>query len=139
MARVVAVTAVREWINAQTETLVGQGNPIQHGAHRAHLRSPASGAYILLSRVGGAGDLIAEESADRARISASIVAGTDEVAEAAATAYANAVEALSGTRTVMGDATCLVTDNVTGPLAVDLHLSDQDQYRYLVDADFYLI
>ncbi|MEV0584105.1 hypothetical protein [Nonomuraea sp. NPDC050310] len=134
-----AVTAVREWVNAQRGTLTGPGTPIPQGAFRQQVRSTADGAYVVLSRVGGTGDLFAERPADRARISASIYAGTDGAAELAAVAYANAVEALSGTRTPMGDATCLVADNVTGPLLVDNHDTDREQFHYVVDADFYLI
>lgn len=139
MAYVVAVTAVRAWVNSLTGTLVGSGRPLAHGAHRHHLRSPGQGAYALLSRVGGTQELIAEDGVDRARISASIYAGTDEAAEIAAVAYANAVAALRGAPAAMGAATCLVADNIAGPFLVDNHDSDRDQYQWLCDADFYLI
>ena len=138
MPRVVAVTAVRAWVNAHA-TLVGPGRPLAHGAHRTRLRSPGQGAYVLLYRVGGTGDLVAEDPADRARIGGLIYAGTDEAAEVAATAYANAVEALSGVPAAMGSATCLVADDVIGPTLVDESRSDNDQWVYAVDADFYLI
>jgi hypothetical protein len=39
----------------------------------------------------------------------------------------------------MGDATCLVADDITGPLLVDHSNTDLDQFVYSVDADFYLI
>lgn len=139
MPRVAAVVAVRAWVNAQRGTLVGPGTPIVQGAFKEQPRSTADGAYVVLSRVGGTGDLFAESPADRARISASIYAGTDDAAERAAVAYANAVEALSGARASMGGSICLVADNITGPLTVDNHDNDREQYRYLVDADFYLI
>jgi hypothetical protein len=138
MPRVAAVTAVREWLNGRAD-LVGTGNPIQLGAHRKRIRSPGQGAWVLLSRVGGSGDLLAEETVDRARIGAVIYAGTDEAAEAAAVAYANAVEGLAGDPVAMGSSRCLVADNITGPQLIDQHASDGEQYAYQVDADFYLI
>ncbi|GAA3027241.1 hypothetical protein [Streptosporangium longisporum] len=137
MPRVAAVTAVRKWVNAHP-TLVGKGRPLLLGAHRARLRSPGQGAYVLLSRVGGSSALLAEEGVDRARVSGLILAGTDEAAELAATAYAAALDALSGAPAAMGDATCLVADNVAGPLLID-GPGGNDQYAYAVDADFYLI
>jgi len=137
MPAVPAVTLVREWINS-LEDLVGAEKPLALGAFRRHPRSPASGAFAVLSRVGGTRGMTAEDGIDGARISASIFAGTDEMAEAAAVAYANAVEALSGAPAVMGDARCLVADSVTGPLLVDQTDSDRDQFHYLVDATFHM-
>jgi hypothetical protein len=136
MPYVVATPAVRAWVNALP--IVGRGNPLALGAYLEPPRSPGAGAYALLSRVGRAGDLVAEETVDSPRISATILAGTYEAAEIAATAYATAVDSLRGIRAAMGDATCLVADNITGPLYVDLRRSTQEQYQFLVDADFYL-
>ena len=138
MAYVIALPAVRAWVNANT-TLTGPGKPLTLGAFLETSRSPGTGAYALLSRVGRAGDLVAEETVDSPRVSATILAGTLEAAEVAAVAYANAVDSLRGVRAPMGDVTCLVADNITGPLYVDLGRSTQEQYQFLVDADFYLI
>jgi hypothetical protein len=137
MAYVVASTAVRAWVNALT--IVGRGQKLALGAFLEPPRSPGQGAYALLSRVGRAGDLVAEETIDSPRISATILAGTLEAAEIAAVAYANEVDKLRGVRAAMGDTSCLVADNITGPLYVDLGRSTQEQYQFLVDADFYLI
>ena len=137
MAYVVASTAVRAWVNGLA--IVGRGQALALGAFLEPPRSPGQGAYALLSRVGRAGDLVAEETVDSPRISATILAGTLEAAETAATAYANEVDKLRGSRTPMGDTTCLVADNIAGPLYVDLRRSTQEQYQFLVDADFYLI
>lgn len=134
---VAAVTLVRAWITSQTG-LVGPGKPITLGAFRQHPRSPGHGAYILLSRIGRAGDLVAEELIDSPRISASIYAGTDEAAELAAVAYANAVAALAGQPATVGAATFLLADDVVGPLLVDNHDSEREQWQYLVDASFYV-
>ncbi|MEV4179940.1 hypothetical protein AB0J28_00655 [Streptosporangium canum] len=138
MAYVVAVTAVRTWLNSRDD-LVGPGRPIARGAFRQHPRSPADGAYVLLSRIGRGGDLVAEELVDSPRISASIYAGTDEAAEIAAVAYCNALAALTGAPAVMGDTQCLVAEDIVGPLLVDNHDSEREQYQYLVDATFVLI
>jgi hypothetical protein len=137
MGYVVASTAVRAWVNSLP--IVGRGQPLALGAYLEPPRSPGQGAYALLSRVGRAGDLVAEETVDSPRISATILAGTLEAAETAAVAYANAVDSLRGVRAQMGDTSCLVADNIAGPLYVDLHRSTQEQYQFLVDADFYLI
>jgi hypothetical protein len=132
-----SVGIIRDWLNS-LDTLVGPGNPIALGAHRRHPRSPGQGAYVLISRIGRAADLVAEDLLDSPRISGSIYAGTDEAAELAAIAYANAVIALSGAPAVMGDTACLVADDVVGPLLVDNHDNDREQWQYLVDASFYL-
>lgn len=138
MARTTAVTAVLTWLNAH-QTLTGRGKPLDHGAFRTRPRSPSRGAYALLTRIDSADALIAEEAVDQARIAAVIYAATDEAAETAATAYANELAALSGTPTPMGDVTCLVVDDITGPLFVDDRAGDGEQFAYAVDADFFLI
>ncbi|GAA3172472.1 hypothetical protein [Nonomuraea roseoviolacea] len=135
---VAAVTIVRAWLNSLTTTLVGPGRPIPLGVLRTHPRSPGQGAYLLLSRIGRASDLVAEDLIDSPRISASIYAGTDEAAELAAVAYANTLTALSGAPAVMGDRRCLAADDVVGPLLVDNHDSDREQWQYLVDATFFI-
>lgn len=138
MARVTAVTAIRAWINTHP-TLSGAGKPLPLGAFRTQSRSPGQGAYVTLHRLDGTDALIAEEAADQARIAGVVYAGTDEAAETAAVAYANALAALSGTPTPMGDAICLVVDDITGPLLVDNQAGDGEQWAYEVDADFFLI
>lgn len=138
MGYVVALPAVRAWVNSNA-ALVGQGKPLALGAYLETSKSPGTGAYALLMRVGRAVDLVAEETVDSPRISATILAGTLEAAETAAVAYANAVDSLRGAHTSMGAVSCLVADNITGPLYVDLGRSTQEQYQFLVDADFYLI
>lgn len=140
MAYVVAVTAVRAWLNSLTDTLVGPGRPISRGVYRQHPRSPADGAYILLSRIGRGGDLVAEDIVDSPRISAGVFAGTDEAAEIAAVAYCNTLGGVRGAPAVMGDTRCLlVVDDIVGPLLVDNHDSDREQYQYLVDASFFIV
>lgn len=135
---VAAVGLVRAWITAQPD-LVGPGRPIALGAFRQHPRSPGQGAYVLLSRIGRAADLVAEDVLDSPRISASIYAGTDEAAEIAAAAYANAVARLSGAPAAVNDTAFLIADDIVGPLLVDNHDSEREQYQYLVDASFFCI
>ena len=137
MPYVIASTAVRAWVNSLA--IVGRGQVLALGAFLEPPRSPGQGAYALLSRVGRAGDLVAEETVDSPRISATILAGTLQAAETAAVAYANEVDKLRGSHAPMGDTTCLIADNIAGPLYVDLRSSSQEQYQFLVDADFYLI
>ena len=138
MAYVVAVTIVRDWVNS-LDTLVGPGRPLSRGAFRQLPRSPADGAYTVLSRIGRGGDLVAEDTIDSPRISASIYAGTDDAAEIAAVAYANAIDALRGAPALIGDNTCLVAEDIVGPLLVDNNGSDREQYQYLVDASFLIV
>lgn len=138
MARVAAVAAVLAWVNSHP-TLVGKGNPLDQGAFRNQIRGPSRGAYLWLSRLDGADALVAEDAIDEARMAGVIFAGTDEAAEAAAVAYANALSALSGTHTEMGDAVCLVADDITGPQLIDDQAGARNELvAYQVDATFYL-
>lgn len=139
MTAVDAEACVRAWVNGPAG-LTGAGRPLPLGAHLTRLRSPARGAYVLLSRVGGTSALTAERPVDQARVSASIYGRTKESAAAAAVAYANALEPLTlGVPAVMGAAKCVAVDDVAGPLAVDEHDTGREQFRYLVDASFFLI
>ena len=139
MARVAAVKAVLAWVNTHP-TLTGPGNPVDQGAFRNQVRSPSRGAYIELARIDGTDALTAEEAVDQARIAGVVYAGTDEAAEVAAVAYANALAALSGAHTVMGEAVCLVVDDITGPQLIDDRAgSSGELVAYQVDASFFLI
>lgn len=138
MARVAATAAVLAWVNAHP-TLTGPGKPLDGGAFRDQVRSPSRGAYLVLARIDGADALVAETPIDEARIAGLIFAATDEAAEAAATAYANALAALSGTPAAMGGATCLVVDAITGPQFLDAGAGARgEEFAYQVDATFYL-
>jgi len=134
MSFVDAEGAVKSWINANT-SLSGPGTPLPKGAQLHRLRSPYQGAYIWLRRVGGTkAPKLAEVTLDRARVSAMIFGVSLEAAAVAATAYANAIDAIR-TKTTMGSATCEFVANITGPMDTT---TNQDEPRYLVDADFYL-
>ncbi|GAA3251665.1 hypothetical protein [Nonomuraea helvata] len=139
MPRVAAVTAVLQWVNGHP-TLTGRGRPLDRGAFRELPRSPAPGCYLVLYRLDGADALTAEEPADEARIGGLVCGPDDEATERAATAYANAVAALTGTPTAMGDvATCLVTDDIVGPQLVDNRAGTRGEHAYQVDATFFLV
>ena len=140
MPAVDAEGAVRDWINSLTEDLVGLGNPLQLGAHLDRLRSPARGCYAWLIRVGGSRSMTAERPFDLARISASVYGTTKKTAADAASAYVAALESLDGRRTALNeDVTCQTVDFITGPIAIDAHATGEEQYRYLIDADFHLV
>lgn len=138
MPRVIATAAVLAWVNAHP-TLSGPGNPLDQGAFRSQVRSPSRGAYLELYRIDGADALTAEEPVDQARIAGIIYAATPEAGENAAVAYANALAALSGAPVPMGDAVCLLVDEITGPQFLDDQAgANGEQYAWQVDATFYL-
>ncbi len=104
-------------------------------------RSPADGAYAVLSSTPGSGrSLVAEGGSGItvANIVAMIYAGTPESAEVAAQAYRDALDGLRG-QTPMGTAMCLATDNVTGPGFVPFAPDTGEAYCFTVSADFVLV
>lgn len=139
MTYVDAEGVVKNWVNAQTFDLVGEGHPLPKGALLNRLQGAAPAAYVALSLVGGTPDMGAEDPDHRARISGSVYGRTKEAASTAAVAYANKVAGLALTGsplvTVQGALVRLLTaDSIVGPL----WLPDLDEPRYVVDADFYL-
>ena len=142
---VAAETAVRAWINSRSD-LVGQppGNPgpLGHGAYLIGQTFPSGGAFAVVSRQPAAEQqFIAEDSTvDAAQVLAQIFGGTQQAAELAAAAYASAVRTLTGSPEPMGDSgiTCLIADNVTGPLDVAVPPDQGELYAFHVTADFYL-
>lgn len=127
-----AEQVVRTWVNAQTTSLVGKGKPLESGAWLSAPRSP-NATHVVLSRIGG-GDDAGGLAIDEARVSGSIYGATREAAAKAATAYANALRALEGTKIVVSvggsNVTMLVADSITGPL----YSPDNKLARYVVDA-----
>lgn len=126
---------VRDWINSRDD-LVGEGRPLTRGAYLKRLRS--QGAYAFLISVGTPGDLSAEVPIARARVSATIYGRTKEVSSNAATAYMTVLESVNGKPETVGAYRILVVDNITGPLPLDDQLTTREEFRYLVDADFYV-
>lgn len=126
---------IRDWINTRDD-LVGESKPLTRGAHLKRLRS--QGIYALILSVGTPVNLTAERPIGRARISATIYASTKKAAANAAVAYATILEGLKGFPEKAGDYKILVVDNISGPLPIDDQLTTREEFRYLVDADFWI-
>jgi len=138
---VAAETAIRAWVNARPD-LTGAGNPLSNGAYLRSQRSPASGAYAVITRdSSSARQLVAEgDGPSLARVGALCYAGTAELAEAAAVALATAWEGLRGIRQPCGTTgvDVYVSDNVAGPSAVPLPADSGEAFCFTVSADFVL-
>jgi hypothetical protein len=131
--------AVRAWINANATLTGGTAPPLSQGAHLKRLDS-VRGTYVHLLLIATTTGMTAEIPITQARISGTVYSGKKD-AEIGARALANELQSLivlSRFPVTMGAATCRAVDNVTGPLAFDDYESAHEQYRYLVDADFYL-
>lgn len=126
---------VATWINSRDD-LVGKDRPLVRGAHLKRIRS--QGVYAYLLSVGTPNDLTAETPVARGRISATIYASTKKAAADAAVAYASALEGVNGAPQKAGDYKLLIVDNISGPLPVDDQLTTREEFRYLVDADFWI-
>lgn len=128
---------LRTWLNSLTTSLVGLGQPVNLGFSLELRRSPGSGTYGLLSRIGGLDGFGVEAAADMARISCSIFSTTRKAAAAGAIAYANTLRTISTVQPAMAafDATIRQVDNLTGPTYIFNPAKALPQY--LVDADIY--
>jgi len=135
-----AEAAVRAWINGNASLTGGATPPISQGAHLKRLDS-VRGVYVHLLLISTTTGLTAEVPIGCARISGTIYGGKKDTAEIGARAYANELWSLirlGAFPVAMGSAVCRAVDNITGPLAIDDYETSHEQYRYLVDADFYL-
>lgn len=137
-----AEQAVRAWANGRAD-LVGAGQPVSGGFYLLQQRSPASGQYAVLARQSVATpDVVAENDGqlDQARISALFYGGSQETAEAAAGAFASAVQSFSGLPAACGDTGVLLlaTDNLSGPMYVPMPAEGGEQFAFEVGADFLL-
>jgi hypothetical protein len=136
-----AESAVRAWVNAQGG-LVGNGNPLALGAYLQQARSPDTGSYAVLARLSqmARSPVAEDEAVDTARISAMIYGPTQEAAEAAACAYANTVQGLTGRPAPCGDTgiSVLAHDNLSGPMYVPMPADGGEQFCFEVAADFVL-
>jgi len=126
---------VKDWINSRSD-LVGPGKPIVRGAFLKRIRS--QGVYVHILLVGTPLDLTAETPVGKGRVSATIYGSTKKAASDGATAYASVLETLKGAPEPAGDYKILVVDNITGPLPIDDHLTNREEFRYLIDADFWI-
>lgn len=127
---------VRDWINTRSD-LVGPGRPLTAGAHLKRIRHHGCYAYVI--SIGTPTRLVTEVPTGKARISVTVYGITKDVAVRGAVAYGNILEQIQlGHRERMGDHVCLAVDNIVGPTPIDDQLTTREEYRYLVDADFWV-
>lgn len=130
------LAAVKLWVNSQTATLVGPGNPLPLGAvlKQGGVQGAADSTYGFIFELPASTWGGAENASMRSRISMQIYGPTKESACDGAIAYADAVQSLiNGARvTLSGGVTLLGADDLVGPS----WLPDGDEPRYVVDADY---
>jgi hypothetical protein len=127
--------AIVAWATAHP-TLTGAGNPLAAGLHMNEVRSPAEGAIGYLEIL----DRSADDVADLPRVSAVIASKSRGVAEAAARAYADALQGLVRTRplvtTSRGEHVAI---QAAGDIAGPSYGGDfGGEHAYRVDATFVL-
>jgi hypothetical protein len=148
---IAAELAIQAWVNGRAnllgdpDSLDGRGEgPVARGAYLRMQRSPADGPYLIITRTppGGGEGPVAEPAPDlcTARITALAYAGTEDVAEVAAAAYAAAVAALSGVREECGGTGIWILghDNLAGPAFIPPSATTGETYAFQVTADFLL-
>lgn len=135
-----AQVAIRAWLNARP--IVGDGQLLARGAYLREQRSPADGAYAVLTRtVEQPGGVVAEDGlVSMARLSVAVYAGTEEAAEAAAVAVRNEFEKLTGCPEPCGTTgvTVLAAANHLGPMFLPVAADSGEIYAFQVTADFVL-
>jgi hypothetical protein len=138
--------AVREWVNGNGElrgTRQAPG-PLVLGATNSELdppRSPASGAYCVLTRgsIGPEAAPIAEDDVVAWARVVCLVCGTKAaLADKAATALVAAFRRAAPPPCAMGDMSCLATANISRPASVPAPGVDQFDYCQQFTADFLL-
>jgi hypothetical protein len=139
---IAAQDAIRAWINARAD-LVGEGLPLNRGAYLREQRSPADGAYTVLSRGSeGIGSVVAEggDGIGTARMQFLVYAGTETASEAAAAALREAFETLQGCPEPCGSTgvTVRVAYNHLGPILIPVAPDAGEIYCHQVNADFLL-
>jgi hypothetical protein len=128
------LAAVKNWVD-HLPGLTGPGSPLPLGAHIGdQLRSPYRGSYVLLTRIGGGPDPLADANVDQARISGAVYGTNRRFAGLAANAYANALVAQAGYPSPVPGGRLLTVTDVTGPT----YIPDGDEERFLVDAVFHI-
>jgi hypothetical protein len=125
-----AVGAMKTWINSRTDTLVGEGHPLQKGAEAKQLSGAASACYAFLSLVGTSQTGGAENPDTAARLSAQVYGPNIlSVALAAAALADELTTVLMGRPTDVPGARLYVADDLSGPA----DRPDFDQPRQVVD------
>lgn len=125
-----AVGAVKAWVNGRTDTLVGEGRPLQKGAEAKQLDTGAA-CYAFLSLIGTSQFGGAENPDTAARLSAQVYGpNTLSVALAAAALADELTVHLAGRwADVPGFGRIYVADDIAGPS----DLPDNGLPRQLVD------
>ena len=125
-----AVGAVKTWINGRTDTLVGEGRPLQKGAEAKRLDGAGPYCYAFLSLVGTSQTGGAENPDTSARVSAQVYGPSTLAVALAAAALADEITAqLAGRWVSVTGARLYVADDVQGPA----DLPDNDLPRQVVD------
>lgn len=136
---IAAETAIRAWVTSLP--IVGEGNPLSRGAYLREQRSPADGAYTVLSRMSeGVASPVAEDGfVCTARIQFIVYAGTEQASELAAAALLGHIERLNGCPEMCGTepVKVLVTDNRIGPFYLGM-TPEGENHAFQVNADFVL-
>lgn len=128
------------WTNSMA-ALVGVGQPLANGCFlQPPPRSPASGPWALVSRIGGGSPLVAEDTAvTTARMQWDVYCNDEVACEAAAAGIAAAVENLNGSPVPTGTGLLiLVSDNLAGPVYVPQPADASEPYLFQVQADLVL-
>lgn len=111
-----SVAAVAAWLNSRTATLVGNGNPLQKGAHFKYLEGAAGATYALLEEGASFHSQSAESPDMMAQLSAQVFGGTRQAATLAAVALAEELSTgLAGTPAAAPGALLLIADDIQGP------------------------
>lgn len=138
-----AERAVKDWINGQG-ALADRNNPqapLKGGAQFKRLDAVRS-TYAYVRLIANSTGELAEVPLQMARVSATVYGPTQELAMAGAAALANALWAVILAARfpvpMSRGIQCMKIDNVTGPLPIDDYETTREQFRYLVDADYYL-
>lgn len=114
--------AMRAWINSRTDRLVGDGKPLQLGAHLKKLLGGEPAVYAFLEEQFSVRSDDAPESPDMmAALSAQIYGGTREAVSDAAVTLAEEISSyLDGSAetvvvTGLGNVRLMVSDDIQGP------------------------
>lgn len=117
-----ALGAMRAWTNSRTDRLVGDGMPLQLGAHLKKLLGGEPATYAFLEEQFSYRSDDAPESPDlMAALSAQIYGGTREAATTAAVALAEEISsyldgsATASVTTSTGAVRLMVSDDIQGP------------------------
>jgi hypothetical protein len=139
-------TPVRDWVNADSR-LVGTGvddsAPLNAGAFTLAQRSPAFGAYAVITRDPAAqvaGPFAEDSTILGVRMAFDCYAGTIDKAEAAAAAVTDKLLALNGCPEPLAGSglLVLVSDNVTGPVWVPQPPDSGETYCFTTSGDLWV-